>query len=1066
MGAKISQIARNGMKGRKKDTLLLIIVITMSFFFIVLATLLEGSFQKTEEAQRTKLYGSWHAAYLSGDDDILQRMEQHKEISKIGKSYLFNTISNVGTIGTYNQELLDMGEFTLLEGTYPKNPGEIMVESSKVSELGLKDPIGQTVSVVYEIVLKKGTDEELNQYMAQVLEDYKKKLAQQGIDLDEQKNTPDLFYEGLPYAEYGMKDYQHRTIDYEYRENDITLTLSNLYHINYFSGETPGPEEIRKKGLLRESILRVNVKYTICGVISDYSDRWDVGYYTLANSFITEEDGNNIIDIIRGTKLADLSDYAPEASLNLFLTSDILGEDLFSVLAPEFLSKQELENITGTAAYGELSSAVTVDNAKFRKNNLAYPAMKGSTESTLLILIIGIIFLATVVSVFQIFLSQIKRRSRKIALLKSIGATNGQIIRLMAWEGVYLLLTSLPAGLLLGFGISYVVLLVMRLFKHTAMIFYADVPLVGLGLLAGIVSVLIGMVVPSVNAARIPLVGTMNEPPKRLLQKYKKKASGRQGSKSMKPQSFRTVSLRHLSVNRGKALLNLTISAITISIMLSTVFLCYMAFRNYNKSVAIPGRPDYTMELPYGLEPLYIVHYGDAIKKIPGVKYVNGYRKGENLHLYFSGMEQDETLAQFYKLLPDSKVSEHFAPGYGDGKALGNYYGADYVDKALLTNLYGIDMTSDFGKKCMASITEGKLDKQAFSEGKEVILVLPMQNKGEAKADSLQSNDLDVLNRLSKYSRMKWLLQMNQSFDLTLSKRYKELYQKNLNVKVGDTITLSANEEITVGDSIITSYTPYEVKVAGIISYFPKDNLWPFSETSQSYAVICSNELFSQIYKASDSNAIFNDGTGYYTQMLQMYMTKFGSTVYQIYADGSADRIKTDKRMIEFASSISGSLYNYRESNQILHKEAINNALIIGLLGFATSAIAIFILYNILVSMAIQNKARIGILQSIGVTNRQLIRLQLVTGLVFSLISLAIAHVIVLLIMFLTPFGSAGDITFTFFGYIKDVFMRLELYPWGVHSLICIVFIALTVMVYYLSSIKIIRQSPVENMNR
>lgn len=1057
MRSRIHKIAKNGMYGRKKDTLLLVIVIMMSFFFSSLAIVLQGSFQKTKAAQRLALYGSWHAAYLATDAQTLKQLEQEKQITEIGKSYLLNTGSGPGIIGTYNQELLNMGRFNLIEGNFPQKSDEIVLESSKASQLGLTNPIGEKISVVYEFVLEKASQEEINEYTSQVIKKQEEKLKQEGI-------TPEITDGGNDWNQSSplnmIKSYRHRTIDWENLDNDISLTLSNLYYINYYTGDTPGPEEIRKNGILEESILRVTVPYTVCGVISDYSERWDVSYYSLANAFISEDSYKELNNIVRNTKLTDNSDFSLKDNLNIFLSSDTLGEDLYRELAPEYLTKEEIEQATGYTGYGELSGAVTTNNIKFRKNNFAYPVMEGSTETTMLIVILTIIFIATVVSVFQIFLSQIKRRSRKIALLKSIGATNSQVISMLAWEGAYLLLLCLPTGALSSVGLSYLILQIIRLAKGMSVVFYMDIRMFGFGLLAGIVSVIIGMALPAVYAASTPLVGTMTKPPKHNTQKYKKKLL--QAGQVEKRQSFKSVTLRHISLNKGKTLLNLAISAITVSILISSVFICYMSFKDYNNAVAIPNKPDYTMEIPYGVDELYISHYCNSLMKIPGIKSVQAYRRGENLHLYQKNLENDEMINDFYTLIPEDMAEEHFAPDYKDGKGNGTEYGNEYVDDALIVNMYGIDIDSEYGKAVMNSVTDGKLDKEAFASGKEVILILPNYKKDRDTGSLNSYEDSSELKNIRKYSRMKWLLEREGGYRLSLSKRYRDIYEKNDTIKAGDKIIISADEEIQLGDGIISEYNPYEVEVGGIISYFPHNDIWPFFDTSECYAVIGSSQLFESIYKGSSNSAVNSYGS--FLQMLSMFKTKFGKTVFHIYGNNKANRIKTDTQLIEFANSLGADLYNYRENNQMLYKGALNNALIIGLLGFATSVIAIFILYNILASTAIQEKHRMGILQSIGVTNKQLAGLQIKTGLIFSVISIVIAHIIVIFVMLLTPFGSATDSSFTVSEYVLDVFRRLELYPWLLHCLICVLFTGVTVLIYYLSSIKLIKQSPVEKI--
>src|SRR5699024_5817222 len=98
----------------------------------------------------------------------------------------------------------------------------------------------------------------------------------------------------------------------------------------------------------------------------------------------------------------DIKDYEPP--LNLFLYSNLSTDELMDKYSPEFKD--------------------------LKRNTYAYPQKAGSTEGTLTYSIIAFVFIATVFAVFQIYLTQMGRRTRKLALLKSIGATNSQIIKM------------------------------------------------------------------------------------------------------------------------------------------------------------------------------------------------------------------------------------------------------------------------------------------------------------------------------------------------------------------------------------------------------------------------------------------------------------------------------------------------------------------------------------------------------------------------------------------------------------------------------------------------------------
>ena len=220
-----------------------------------------------------------------------------------------------------------------------------------------------------------------------------------------------------------------------------------------------------------------------------------------------------------------------------------------------------------------------VNNSRFRKNSFAYPDGPASRESVLSFTIIGIVFIATALAILQIFLTQMKRRSRKIVLLKSIGASKGQIVGIMLYEGLYFLRWGLLIGIPLGLLSSFLLIFSMNKFGGRNLSFFIEPSLLGLGIAAGILALFVGMLVPMMFAIRIPLVGTMSKPPKHKKRKDKK------DKEKVSYQSFFRINLEYLKLNKGKGLISFGLSFIIIMIILSTGLLSYSAFNNYKKTV-------------------------------------------------------------------------------------------------------------------------------------------------------------------------------------------------------------------------------------------------------------------------------------------------------------------------------------------------------------------------------------------------------------------------------------------------------------------------------------------------
>ncbi len=153
-------------------------------------------------------------------------------------------------------------------------------------------------------------------------------------------------------------------------------------------------------------------------------------------------------------------------------------------------------------------------------------------------------------------------------------------------------------------------------------------------------------------------------------------------------------------------------------------------------------------------------------------------------------------------------------------------------------------------------------------------------------------------------------------------------------------------------------------------------------------------------------------------------------------------------------------------SNSELYYEAFNNTIIISLLGITAAAIAFMILYNTTVSKMEQDRNRIGILQSLGVTKEQFSRHYLLVGVLVGILTLLIAHLLLLLMLYLTSLGGdLGEFSLTFSEHMEDIFTyRLWLYPWTVHIVICIIYFVLTVLIYYMPTRSITDKYPVENI--
>lgn len=481
------KIARSGMRGRRKTTLLLVLVLAFTFLFIVAAILLETSMTETKKQQRRQLYGTWHAAYMEASPEICEQLGREPEVTRMTATLLFGEDKAAGMVGTISPELAEMGNMKLIQGRLPEAADEILVEASAADRIGVEKPVGETI----RLQIKK----------PMVSEDLIQCWMQQAFE--------------------GGSLYRKKLYDVE-KNGNLKLILNSQYSCVAEAQQVKDAEFIQKNGILFEQDLEIRAEYKIVGVIQSYAVFWDVGTYELPNVFLSEAGGKQMADAIHNTELLDLSDYVIPA--DVFMESDTLGENLRGELAETYED-------------GEKEEADS--KRRFRRNLYAYPEAGAGSEATVTFLVIMVIFAVAFCAVLQIFLTQIKKRTRKIALLKSIGMTEDQVVSMLLWEGIYLLCYSMPVGVAAGFGVGWGAVQFLHKGMGMDVAFHMKPGLLVLGILLGCAALFVGMAVPTLKAMHVPLVGAIAISAKNR----RKRASG---SGSAKRAERRSTALRFL----------------------------------------------------------------------------------------------------------------------------------------------------------------------------------------------------------------------------------------------------------------------------------------------------------------------------------------------------------------------------------------------------------------------------------------------------------------------------------------------------------------------------------------
>ncbi|HEY8363803.1 MAG TPA: ABC transporter permease [Tissierellaceae bacterium] len=1062
----LRKIAISGMKGRKKDTFILAFVVCLSFIFTVLATVFHASSEGTKLEQRTAMFGSWDAAYLDVGEENIGKFKEKDEVEKLGISRILGSSSTAGVVGTINDDLKELGNFTMYEGRLPEKDDEIAIELSRLSYFSSDIKVGDTIPVEIVIPLyERSIDEAAMEQVMRVVPEIQERLGFKDLlyqinnyrnwmlEYKEKERKGDLTEKDREpinwafYIYYGFANsYIRNENSLEYFDGTkvvIKTSYVQMFVPELYSDYSYGKSLTREMGLenllqppkerttegevaLNPEELSMISKYAhitrdmkVTGIIQNYSNLWDVGDSPVANAFVTEGAAKKFIE--EGfllTKNADVSDF--RTAYDIFIGSSISSKEFYNKY------KDEFEGL--------------------RRNTYAYPETSGSTESTLTYGILAAIFIATVFAVFQIYLTQTKRRTRRIALLKAIGAVNGQIIGMLLWETVYLLLITLPISLALGFGLSKLMILYMNKYGNTVINFHIDYRLTLTGIILGILSVFLGMIVPMIMSAKVPLTGSISTPPRKkpiIRAKLKKKTV----DLNMKVQSFAKIYLRNLRYNKGKTILTASLYTIATAVLLGSIFLSFIFFGDYIDNVIVKDKPAYGYEFNYAVTVRSLPDLLNAINKVEGVKRVEVYRAGEHAYLWYENIDEDKIYEEFKEILPAKLVKEHF--GTEDTSFANISKEEEYLVKdAVITNIYTIDVEDPLYTRFKNSLSEGELNKEKFKTGEEVILLMPLYDELDGSS-SVEITD-DIIKATNQKDRMKTLLKYTNKYDITYDFRYADYYSRNENIKVGDTIYLTIPTEEMKGETPTNEARIMKTKVGGIIYYFPEKGIWPFGDTVENPVIISSFNFLANAYPST----VFGKGNLTVQDLnyliSSIYPHRYGKTYVYIYVDKNADEINVDVGLKRIAREYEVKLTNYIEENRKIFSKSLNMTAVVSLLGVTVAVITLIILYNTTLSKLEQERERIGILQALGVTEDQFKKLYLFLGFGYGLIAMIISHILLGLAVFIT--------------FISGRPKPLYLYPWKVHLAVSVVVFIIITLTYFLPIRKIIKNQPIDNI--
>lgn len=180
-----NKIAKTKQKimGRGHANIGLFFVVFVLFLFGISSMIYVDSYTKTLEEQRKSTYGSWHIAIYDATTEVYEDICNHGIVVSAGSMEVYGyaveeafdeEMSILGSVGYADDTFVQMGNITLLDGSFPSNESEIAVEASALDRMGYSYELGQTIQITLFTQLANGesTTKEVEFTLSGVVKNY------------------------------------------------------------------------------------------------------------------------------------------------------------------------------------------------------------------------------------------------------------------------------------------------------------------------------------------------------------------------------------------------------------------------------------------------------------------------------------------------------------------------------------------------------------------------------------------------------------------------------------------------------------------------------------------------------------------------------------------------------------------------------------------------------------------------------------------------------------------------------------------------------------------------------
>lgn len=146
----IKRIGKLNIKGNPKQSRNIIIGMIIIYIFSMMVVIVQESIVKSKQENYYERFGGWTGAIYNGNEEIQEELYHHSDIEEVGRIKVFTNIqsykdSNSIDMGTIDEQAISLGRLQLMEGAFPKEDNEIVVEKYLLDKIHPNAKIGDEI---------------------------------------------------------------------------------------------------------------------------------------------------------------------------------------------------------------------------------------------------------------------------------------------------------------------------------------------------------------------------------------------------------------------------------------------------------------------------------------------------------------------------------------------------------------------------------------------------------------------------------------------------------------------------------------------------------------------------------------------------------------------------------------------------------------------------------------------------------------------------------------------------------------------------------------------------------